>query len=94
MDIASVGLAQQTDYWQGAVTLPAKPIQDRKLKLESHRRNNLTANGQGDAYIYVKRNVEIKAFKDLDFENAEHYEVIEQEVKNNETRYCICYTNI
>ena len=55
----------------------AKPIWDRKFKLESHRRNNQTTNGQGEAYIHMKRTYETKAFKDFDFENAGHYIILD-----------------
>ncbi len=55
----------------------AKPIWDRKFKLESHRRNNQTTNGQGEAYIHVKHTFETKAFKDFDFENAGHYIILD-----------------
>jgi len=55
----------------------AKPIWDRKFKLESHKRNNQTTNGQGEAYIHVKRTYETKAFKDFDFENAGHYIILD-----------------
>lgn len=55
----------------------AKPIWDRKFKLESHRKNTQTSNGNGDAYIHIKNNLEIKAFKDFDFENAGHYIILD-----------------
>ncbi len=54
----------------------AKPVWDKKFRLEAHRKNHLTANGKGTPYIHRHR-IKTKAFEDFDFENAEYYEVIE-----------------
>lgn len=55
----------------------AKPVWDRKYRLESHTKYRLTANGKGDAYAHVKAKLDTKSFADFDFENAGYYEVIE-----------------
>jgi type IV secretion system protein VirD4 len=55
----------------------AKPIWDRKFKLESHSKNNQTSNGNSDSYIHIKHGFATKAFKDFDFENAGHYIILD-----------------
>ena len=55
----------------------AKPVWDKKIDISKHRNNHLTTNGNGKPYIHVNYHVETTAFKDFDFENAEHYEIIE-----------------
>ncbi len=55
----------------------AKPVWDRKFILESHKNNHLTTNGKGEPYIHIRYKVNTIAFTDFDFENAQHFEVIE-----------------
>lgn len=55
----------------------AKPVWDRKFKLESHMKNGLSGNGQGEPYVHTKAKLMTMAFADFDFENAGYYEVIE-----------------
>ena len=55
----------------------AKPVWDRKFRLESHRKNHLTANGNAEPYVHIRHRLETTALEDFDFENAEYYEVIE-----------------
>ena len=55
----------------------AKPVWDKKFKLETHSKNPLTANGKGAPYAHIKGRLVTTAFEDFDFENAGYYEVIE-----------------
>ena len=55
----------------------AKPVWDRKFRLESHSKNCLTTNGRGEPYVHMKNKIKTISITDFDFENAEHYEVIE-----------------
>lgn len=55
----------------------AKPVWDKKFKLETHIKNHLTANGKGAPYAHIKGRLVTTAFEDFDFENAGYYEVIE-----------------
>lgn len=55
----------------------AKPVWDRKFKLQSHMKNGLSANGQGEPYVHTKAKLMTIPFADFDFENAGYYEVIE-----------------
>ena len=55
----------------------AKPVWDKKFKLEKHKKNYLTANGKGDQYIHTKGKIKTMVLDDFDFENAGYYEVIE-----------------
>lgn len=55
----------------------AKPVWDRKFRLESHRKNHLTTNGNAEPYVHIRHRLETTAFENFDFENAQYYEVIE-----------------
>ncbi len=55
----------------------AKPVWDRKFKLERHNKNCLTTNGRGEPYVHIQKKIKTISLTDFDFENAEHYEVIE-----------------
>ena len=55
----------------------AKPVWDRKFRLESHPRYALTANGKGMRYVHFKPKLQTIPFTAFDFENAGYYEVIE-----------------
>jgi type IV secretion system protein VirD4 len=55
----------------------AKPVWDKKFKLESHPRYALTAHGKGLRYVQKKPKLPTIPFTAFDFENAGYYEVIE-----------------
>ena len=55
----------------------AKPIWDRKYRLESHPRYSLTAHSKGGRYVHFKPKLQTIPFTAFDFENAGYYEVIE-----------------
>jgi type IV secretion system protein VirD4 len=55
----------------------AKPVWDRKFKLESHPRYSLTAHGKGAQYVHFKPTLQATPFVEFDCENAGYYEVIE-----------------
>lgn len=55
----------------------AKPVWDRKFRLETHKKNYLTTNGKGEPYTHYRKSLDIKDLSEFDFENAHYFEIIE-----------------